>query len=99
MKLLERIELACEEQLAVTFENYYSLTESAPYGLADNGAPSPEQPAPALRPAVGLCSEHLRPFVLLPMNALRDTLDAFSCSRTAYATEPNADAATDVRTR
>ncbi|CAK0784807.1 hypothetical protein CVIRNUC_008011 [Coccomyxa viridis] len=55
VKLLESIELACEEQLAVTFENYYSLTESAPSGLADNGAPSPEQPAPALRPAVGLC--------------------------------------------
>lgn len=58
VKLLERIELACEEQLAATFESYYALAEGAPHGLADNGAPSPEQPAPALRPAVGLCSAH-----------------------------------------
>ena len=74
MKLLERIELACEEQLAVTFENYSSLAESAPYGLADNGAPSPEQPAPALRPAVGLCSERLWP-PLMHMNAMQDVLE------------------------
>lgn len=57
VKLLERIELACEEQLANVFENYYALVESAPHGLADNGNPAPEQPAPALRPAVGLCRE------------------------------------------
>ena len=73
MKLLERIELACEEQLAVLFESYSSLAESAPYGLADNGAPSPEQPAPALRPAVGLCSERLQPLFSLLMKALGNT--------------------------
>ena len=59
VKLLERLELACEEQLAAAFENYCSLAEDAPSGLAENGAPTPEQPAPALRPAVGLCSEPL----------------------------------------
>ena len=62
VKLLERLELACEEQLAATFENYCSLAEDSPSGLAENGAPTPEQPAPALRPAVGLCSE-LQPFL------------------------------------
>ena len=61
VKLLERIELACEEQLANVFENYYALVESAPHGLADNGNPAPEQPAPALRPAVGLCRERPKP--------------------------------------
>ena len=61
VKLLERIELACEEQLANVFENYYALVESAPYGLADNGNAAPEQPAPALRPAVGLCRERPKP--------------------------------------
>ncbi len=61
VKLLERIELACEEQLAATFENYGSLSEDSPSGLAENGAPTPEQPAPALRPAVGLCSELHQP--------------------------------------
>lgn len=64
VKLLERIELACEEQLAATFESYYSLAESAPHGLADNGDHTPEQPAPALRPAVGLCSK-IFPFVVM----------------------------------
>ncbi len=61
VKLLERIELACEEQLAATFENYSSLSEDSPSGLAENGAPTPEQPAPALRPAVGLCSKRHQP--------------------------------------
>ena len=61
VKLLERIELACEEQLAATFENYSSLSEDSPSGLAENGAPTPEQPAPALRPAVGLCSKPQQP--------------------------------------
>lgn len=65
VKLLERIELACEEQLAATFENYCSLAEDSPSGLAENGAPTPEQPAPALRPAVGLCSKLCLPLMLL----------------------------------
>ena len=96
MKLLERIELACEEQLALTFENYSSLAESAPYGLADNGAPSHEQPAPALRPAVGLCSERLWSSLLLLMRALGDALETSTCSHTACATDFDTGAATDV---
>lgn len=52
--LLDRVETACEALLAACFEHYSSLMESAPTGIADNGVIPPEQPAPALLPAVEL---------------------------------------------
>lgn len=54
--LLGRIEVACEDLLARCLENYYSLSETSPTGIADGGVSASEQPAPALMPAVKLCS-------------------------------------------
>ncbi len=55
--MLERIQVACEDLLARCLENYYSLSETAPSGIAENGMDTSEQPAPALMEAVLLCSE------------------------------------------
>ena len=62
--LLGRIEVAAEDLLARCLESYSSLAEGAPSGIAENGAPASEQPAPALLPAVELCRApacHFRP--------------------------------------
>ena len=56
--LLGRIEVAAEDLLARCLENYYALSEAAPSGIAESGAPAAEQPAPALLPAVELCRAH-----------------------------------------
>lgn len=54
--LQKSILLECETQieslLASVFENYKSLDEGSPSGLADLFGPSPESAAPALAPAV-----------------------------------------------
>ena len=57
--MLGRIEIACEDLLARCMENYYSLSENSPSGIAENGMDTSEQPAPALVEAVLLCSECL----------------------------------------
>lgn len=53
--ILSRIEDACEELLALVFENYYSLCEKAQSGILDGGVAAPDSPAPVLKPAVNLC--------------------------------------------
>jgi hypothetical protein len=68
LALLDRIEVACEELLARCFESYYSLMETAPNGIAEGGVIPPEQPAPALLPAVelsGQASTTLRPCLVI----------------------------------
>lgn len=50
--LLLDCETEIEGLLATVFENYKSLDESCPTGLADMSAPIPETAAPALAPAV-----------------------------------------------
>ncbi|XP_059282074.1 uncharacterized protein LOC132035924 isoform X2 [Lycium ferocissimum] len=50
--LLLDCETEVESLLASVFENYKSLDESCPTGLADMSAPIPETAAPALAPAV-----------------------------------------------
>ncbi|XP_015080568.1 uncharacterized protein LOC107024170 [Solanum pennellii] len=50
--LLLDCETEIEGLLATVFENYKSLDESCPTGLADMSAPFPETAAPALAPAV-----------------------------------------------
>ncbi|TMW96604.1 hypothetical protein EJD97_007098 [Solanum chilense] len=50
--LLLDCETEIEGLLATVFENYKSLDESCPTGLADMSAPLPETAAPALAPAV-----------------------------------------------
>ncbi|XP_055824785.1 uncharacterized protein LOC129893300 [Solanum dulcamara] len=50
--LLLDCETEIEGLLATVFENYKSLDESCPIGLADMSAPIPETAAPALVPAV-----------------------------------------------
>lgn len=57
LPLLQRVEIACEDLLARCMENYYSLSETAPSGIAENGMATQDQPAPALVEAVLLCSE------------------------------------------
>ena len=52
--LLGRIETAVEALLARTFESYYSLKDDTPTVILEGGEPAPEQPAPALVPAVQL---------------------------------------------
>ena len=52
--LLGRIETNVEALLARTFESYYSLKDDTPTGILEGGEPAPEQPAPALVPAVQL---------------------------------------------
>ncbi|KAK9868824.1 hypothetical protein WJX84_006782 [Apatococcus fuscideae] len=62
--LLSRIETAVEALLARTFESYYSLKDDMPSGILEGGDPAPEQPAPALVPAVllaGVLRDILRP--------------------------------------
>ena len=54
--LLGRIEVACEDLLARCLENYHSLSEASPSGIAEGGVSASEQPAPALLPAVQLAS-------------------------------------------
>ena len=54
MAILSRIEDACEELLALVFENYYSLCEKAQSGILDGGVAAPDSPAPVLKPAVNL---------------------------------------------
>ena len=56
LAILKRIEDACEELLALVFENYYSLCEKAQSGILDGGVAAPKNPAPVLQPAVNLCS-------------------------------------------
>lgn len=50
--LLLDCETEIEGLLATVFENYKSLDESCPTGLADMSAPIPEMAGPALSPAV-----------------------------------------------
>jgi hypothetical protein len=50
------VEVACEDLLARCLENYHCLSEGAPSGIAEGGVSASEQPAPALLPAVQLCS-------------------------------------------
>ncbi|KAK9868912.1 hypothetical protein WJX84_002762 [Apatococcus fuscideae] len=52
--LLGRIETSVEALLARIFESYYSLKDDTPTGILEGGEPAPEQPAPALVPAVQL---------------------------------------------
>ena len=59
LALLAALEQACEALLARCFENYSSLAEAAPGGIVEGGQAPPELPAPALLPAVELCSAPL----------------------------------------
>lgn len=58
--LLGRIEDQVEALLARTFESYYSLKDDTPTGILEGGEPAPEQPAPALVPAVQLAGKPMR---------------------------------------
>lgn len=54
---MAQIALDCERLLARCFENYYSLSESAASGILEGGQATTVIPAPALKPAVQLCSK------------------------------------------
>ena len=56
MAILAQISMDCERLLARCFENYYSLSESAASGVLEGGQAATQIPAPALKPAVNLCS-------------------------------------------
>lgn len=62
--LLSRIETSVEALLARTFESYYSLKDDTPTGILEGGEPAPEQPAPALVPAVQLAGEPAHSYAL-----------------------------------
>jgi hypothetical protein len=51
-RILVDVQEQVEQLLAVVFENYKSLDEDAPSGLAESSAPAPGTVAPALVPAV-----------------------------------------------
>lgn len=57
--ILAQISMDCERLLARCFENYYSLSESASSGILEGGQAATQIPAPALKPAVQLCSAPL----------------------------------------
>ena len=57
--ILAQIAMDCERLLARCFESYYALSESSASGILEGGQASSEIPAPALRPAVQLCSKIL----------------------------------------
>lgn len=50
----------CERLLARCFENYYSLSETAASGILEGGQATTQIPAPALKPAVQLCSKQFK---------------------------------------
>lgn len=52
--MLMRVSEACEELLALTFENYHSLSDNESSGMLSGSASGPESPALALPPAVRL---------------------------------------------
>ena len=54
--ILAQISMDCERLLARCFENYYSLSETAASGVLEGGQAATQIPAPALKPAVNLCS-------------------------------------------
>ena len=55
--ILAQIAMDCERLLARCFENYYSLSETAASGILEGGQATTVIPAPALKPAVQLCSK------------------------------------------
>lgn len=89
LPLLQRVEIACEDLLARCMENYYSLSENAPSGIAENGMDTSEQPAPALVEAVLLCSKcpFLPPLLAYCHNSLTAVLMEFkpTATKTCHA--------------
>lgn len=63
----------CERLLARCFENYYSLSETAASGVLEGGQATTQIPAPALKPAVQLCSK--LPHATLLANTLTQRSD------------------------
>ena len=67
--IMAQIAMDCERLLARCFENYYSLSETAASGILEGGQATTVIPAPALKPAVQLCSAFLASSPLLNQSA------------------------------
>lgn len=76
--MLAQISMDCERLLARCFESYYALSETAAAGILEGGQATTDIPAPALKPAIHLCSasRHMpEKWVLAAMNCAILTCD------------------------
>ena len=70
--ILAQIAMDCERLLARCFESYYALSESSASGILEGGQGSSEIPAPALKPAVQICSKIFTTLKMLHVFILHD---------------------------